>query len=369
MNKEIEELLRSAKPEVVKKETKRREKKEQEIKNLYKKALNTSSRMNIDIAKEIIDEYLERRDDIVRWSYLGLGSVKNMGAINIHLYSITPLNNNYSYRIIEDMAKCDQKALNILKRFNTSTPTQFTKDFQGKALLWNSEKTAKLAFLNTKVFNEQGIIFQYPYYNESSNHLSIATDYDTIEEFTYNALENKLGNGIVLSEENIKEYKSELKKLSEKEKAISAFRALSEKNANIIALDICKQLLNNYKKVPNLQPHNYLHAITKCYHVNNNNIKNDADLSANDKAIIQKYLQCYPYSTSQPTLIALPHQNEKKEKCLLMQDIDLQHILESIDIKAIMQDNNILRADIQVSYLEHHINHASDEEKESGNTK
>ena len=112
-------------------------------------------------------------------------------------------------------------------------------------VIWlNRFSSAEPAKLDIDFFKSHGIFIDY----NSGTNVRIVAGKKSFRKFVNDAMNNNLGEKYALSEERQQHFKNKLKELRNDKKIICSFKSESKANAEILYLDIIKELVEKYQK-------------------------------------------------------------------------------------------------------------------------
>ena len=352
MKDELRELLGSNDSVVKEKQEKRRQLIYNIINNFLERAKENED-FNIGLVKLIINRYLIEKEKQIYDGENEYNTSFYSHEVNIednyllvNYYDALRLS-DYSEGILSDDDELTITLLNNCLEDENSLPPIFKNADEDNLLVLKKDKEKfKPAIFNIKAFRELG--FEFIYAKNDRYFIQTHPSWKTIEKFIEKALNNDLGNGLVLSEEYINTVKEKVNKLKTAYDAIAPFKLKSIENANILALDICKRLINKYQETDvSVYPNNtikyYIPFIYEEFLLGKN-------LDKDDLTHIDKLLE---FCRFEPDIIAVLYEDENGTRYLPMIENDIKRVLNEININfSTFGKNNEINISIEENSLE-----------------
>lgn len=330
-----------------------------ELNALYERAKENEIDFNTYLVKTIIKKYLyEKKEQIYDlkrgytiYFYVDKEKLDTYDPFMSICGLILPLTSYEEERISEE----DKQAISLLRNNTVSKknlPSIFTNsDDDEYLILYEDNEQYIPAIYNKKAFKELG--FDFKFSSEPYKVMVSQNDWVTVEQFINKALKNDLGNGLVLDDEYVKDLNEKIRELIITMEAISLFRYRSIKNANLVALDVCKKLIEKYKRLDSgFYASKKIHiSIPAAY---NSAIKEK--LTGDELTLLDCFLKQYE-NKCEPGLVAIKHKGEdNKTRYLPMLECDLKTCLDEILVENNIIYRNKMEFEIDETLLEALIN-------------
>ncbi len=259
MEKNLNTLLGSIKGKVEETRKKRYENPENIISNFYCEAGMNSHSFADFLAKRLVSEYLKIRER-------ELQGKEAPNYIKIDFENVTTLY-NFIEGYNELKGKMDDKtgvAINLILDYfedesilgeNFKMPklieNEMIYNFDDKRLVLatNSDGIIKPVEAYTDLFDDEGFHFTF-----EGNTMTIKADYYDLQLFVTDLINYQINRDLWsmlnIDEKYIDEIKNKINEIASKEKALSEFKAISDKNIQLIILNIFKVFTKKYQDRP-----------------------------------------------------------------------------------------------------------------------
>ncbi len=332
MENNILDLLSSANNIVEKKTEIKSQQKEKIINGFYGRIKKRGDELNKYIANQIIDAYIKRRKDEVESFFKGDSWIpRDEFTFNFRFNDIGTCR---YLRNSKFESEKDRDALNLInKHFNISN---------GVYVGWGKDGKYTPYFFNEPTFG----IIQFKFHEniyDGDPYIYSDCDFPRVEAFVNAALCDILPNGFKLDCEVLAKYKEDIKNLEEAEKFAIKYRTKSINNANYLVLNVCKELINQYKRTK-LSP-TKLTRLSTTYQVieepDVSSIFAHDDFTQDD---LETYNRLKPYLSrfyhSEPNFILVNVKNGENDNYLPMLENDLGRAINELNIDYRIYDEN-----------------------------
>lgn len=242
MDKNLEDLFQQEREEIEKKKeerkipvSERREiKKQKEIRKMISSIPDNRREFTTFITKTIISSYIMNREN-------------DLNALNDPHPDMTEFYQEFFYRAadVEKVIKVPE-CNNVLAALSYCTKSQIDK-------LYYNSKCDKLLTLNKAFFEKHGISVKHKACYKHGNvkdELIISFTKKQAEDFIKYVIDNYKNQQISLTKDYIDEINSTISRLDKEEEIINSFINNQKRTNDLALLDICKGLIDTYKKLP-----------------------------------------------------------------------------------------------------------------------
>ena len=266
MDNNIKELLKSISEEAKKKDEKLRNELEDnnhiKAKSFISKSETNAASIDCIITKALIKEYIKIKENelfkdikpqthiTIPYDYIAcissldfketksIYNAKHSEYVKIEMQDLIP----EEYRdAIKTIHKNPDKYNYIYKSNNWYTVIGYKEN--------NNIKKVIPAVLDREFFETYGISFNF---NSSGITMEINAAFKDLEQFIINVLYNNLGNRLHIDKTSIKESQEKLDYINRCLKNKANYIEKTKRNLNLITLETCKKIIEEFKKNPNI---------------------------------------------------------------------------------------------------------------------
>ncbi len=320
MNDELTTLLASSQDLVDKKRVRREQNIEKYALKYYNKVKGNKTDFNTELAKMIIEDYL-------KWKERAIFNLENEKNHDFYINSRSELASEtfsidkYGFNIYGLISYCssslsfdDQNAIRLLNQASKSDKLETILEANEEQIVYQfdfDEKKRHPFIFNQSDFNNLGINITFTegdmndFYQERIGRVKAEGTRLAQENFVKQAAINNLGPTIQLDDEYVLKLKERLGNITTTHEILSLFRYKSNKNADIISLDLCKEYLRKYKNnSAGIKPDKLLHANRPvCTGIKQIKSALNKDDLFNFNLLLKRYKD---YSYTIPTIYAIP---------------------------------------------------------------